>query len=142
MLFRSGVASLYEYETKGEEPRPLNIKGLALTLLKEMYGDGRDADATVFGNAVNPTFDYQDSWTAAKTAAKITNFRFHDLRHSAASYLLMNGASLGEIAIVLGHKTLQTTKRYAHLSDNHAGGVVERMNDKIFQVSPDASKPQ
>jgi len=63
----------------------------------------------------------------------IEDFRFHDLRHSAASYLAMNGASLAEIAEVLGHKTLSMVKRYAHLSDSHKAGVVERMNAAIFR---------
>jgi integrase len=64
--------------------------------------------------------------------AKVENFKFHDLRHSAASYLAMNGATLAEIAEVLGHKTLQMVKRYAHLSDTHVSSVVESMNKKIF----------
>jgi integrase len=64
----------------------------------------------------------------ALRAAAIPDFRFHDLRHSAASYLAMNGASLVEIAEVLGHKTLQMVKRYAHLSEAHTAGVVARMN--------------
>jgi integrase len=72
------------------------------------------------------------AWDAALAASKIDNFRFHDLRHSAASYLAMNGATPGEIAAVLGHKTLAMVKRYAHLSDAHVEGVVERMNERIF----------
>ena len=44
----------------------------------------------------------------------------------------MNGASLAEIADVLGHKTLQMVKRYAHLSEQHTAGVVARMNERIF----------
>lgn len=44
----------------------------------------------------------------------------------------MNGASLPEIADVLGHKTYQMVKRYAHLSTPHIAGVVERMNANIF----------
>jgi integrase len=64
--------------------------------------------------------------------AKISDFRFHDLRHSAASYLAMNGASLAEIAEVLGHKTLQMVKRYAHLSEAHTSSVVAKMNERIF----------
>ena len=49
----------------------------------------------------------------------------------------MNGASLHEIAHVLGHKTLQMVKRYSHLSDDHTAGVVSAMNEKIFvNVSP------
>ncbi len=71
-------------------------------------------------------------WEAALREADIQDFRFHDLRHSAASYLAMNGASLAEIAEVLGHKTLQMVKRYAHLSEGHTASVVESMNNKIF----------
>ncbi len=45
----------------------------------------------------------------------------------------MNGATLSEIAACLGHKTLQMVKRYAHISEQHAADVVEKMNDKIFK---------
>jgi len=44
----------------------------------------------------------------------------------------MNGASLAEIAEVLGHKTLQMVKRYAHLSEPHTATVVASMNKRIF----------
>jgi site-specific recombinase XerD len=44
----------------------------------------------------------------------------------------MQGASLLEIAEVLGHKTLNMVKRYAHLSEAHMRGVVERMNRAVF----------
>ena len=74
----------------------------------------------------------ETAWREALRAAEIDDFRFHDLRHSAASYLAMNGATLAEIASVLGHKTLQMVKRYSHLSDAHVRGVVTRMNEKIF----------
>lgn len=76
--------------------------------------------------------DIRTSWETARIAAKLSDFRFHDLRHSTASYLAMNGASLVEIADVLGHKTLQMVKRYAHLSESHVKELVERVNDKIL----------
>ena len=60
------------------------------------------------------------------------NFRLHDLRHTFALYLAMNGASLLDIATVLGHKTLQMVQRYAHLSEAHTAGIVARMNQAIF----------
>ena len=44
----------------------------------------------------------------------------------------MNGATLAEIAEVLGHKTLQMVKRYSHLTEQHTSRVVERMNRQIF----------
>ena len=64
--------------------------------------------------------------------AGIEDFRWHDLRHCTASYLAMNGATLPEIAAVLGHKQLDMVRRYAHLSPQHTAGVVARMNEKIF----------
>lgn len=75
---------------------------------------------------------FRKAWENALENAEITDFRFHDLRHSAASYLAMNGATLLEIAAVLGHKTLQMVKRYAHLSESHTTAIVNKMGDKIF----------
>jgi site-specific recombinase XerD len=54
----------------------------------------------------------------------------------------MNGASASEIAAVLGHKTLAMVKRYAHLSDGHVGGVIERMNEKIFPTPKPAQSTE
>lgn len=62
----------------------------------------------------------------------VKDFRFHDLRHSTASYLAMQGAGLLEIADMLGHKTLQMVKRYAHLSGDHKRGLAEKLDANIF----------
>lgn len=62
----------------------------------------------------------------------IDDFTFHDLRHTAASYLAMNNASLLEIAEILGHKTLAMVKRYSHLTQKHTADLLERMNDSQF----------
>ena len=78
-------------------------------------------------------FDFDRLFAEAVRRAGIEAFRFHDLRHSAASYLAMSGATLSEIAAVLGHKTLAMVKRYSHLSEDHTAGVVERMARK-FQL--------
>tara|TARA_B110000908_G_scaffold167592_1_gene220806 strand:- start:2272 stop:3384 length:1113 start_codon:yes stop_codon:yes gene_type:complete len=58
-------------------------------------------------------------------------FRFHDLRHTAASYLVMNGATLFEAGEVLGHKSVETTKRYAHLSVEHKQNLTDRVFGSI-----------
>lgn len=78
--------------------------------------------------------DIRKAWENARSKAEIQDFRFHDLRHSAASYLAMNGATLLEIAAVLGHKTLQMVKRYSHLSESHTTNIVSKMNDSIFNT--------
>ena len=76
--------------------------------------------------------ELRKAFASALRVAEITDFKWHDLRHCTASYLAMNGASLAEIAEVLGHKTLSMVKRYAHLSDGHVSNVVASMNAKIF----------
>jgi len=76
--------------------------------------------------------DIRKSWQNALRAAAIEDFRFHDLRHSTASYLAMQGRSLVEIADMLGHRTLQMVKRYSHLSTDHKKNVAEDLSQKIF----------
>ncbi len=63
--------------------------------------------------------------------ADIEDFHFHDLRHTAASYLAMNGATLAEIAEVLDHRTLAMVRGYAHPIDAHASVVAEKMNRAV-----------
>jgi len=49
-------------------------------------------------------------------AVNILDFKFHDLRHTAASWMRMNGADIHTVALVLGHKDLRMAARYQHLS--------------------------
>lgn len=129
--FNRNVITLFD--TKNKDTRLAPLTGLALELIKEQRNIPRiDTDYVFPAKRGDKPVDIRKAWDKALKAAKIEDFRFHDLRHSAASYLAMNGASLAEIAEVLGHKTLQMVKRYAHLSEAHTAGVVERMNNKIF----------
>jgi len=76
---------------------------------------------------------FRDRFKNAVKQAEIENFKFHDLRHTAASYLAMNGASLLDIAEILGHKTLSMVKRYSHLTRKHTATVLENMNNAMLQ---------
>ena len=126
------------HETKNGERRAVALTGHALELLKDLSKVRRIDNKFLFpSKEIAPQkpqkpMDLRAPWESALKKAEISDFKFHDLRHSAASYLAMNGASLAEIAEVLGHKTLQMVKRYAHLSDSHTARVVESMNSKIF----------
>jgi integrase len=51
--------------------------------------------------------------------AGIQNFRFHDLRHTFASWYMMNGGDLYELAKILGHSNIKMTERYAKLGRQH-----------------------
>ena len=126
-----GVAILED--TKNGERRALPLAGLALGLLRERSKVRRiDTDLLFPGRNPSRPIELRKPWLQALETAGVEDFRWHDLRHSAASYLAMGGASLAEIAEVLGHKTLQMVKRYAHLSDSHTAAVVAKMNARIF----------
>ena len=123
------------HETKNGERRAVAITGHALDLLNALAKVRRIDSNLIFpAKEIRPQkpIDLRTPWEKAMKEAELDDFRFHDLRHSAASYLAMNGASLAEIAEVLGHKTLQMVKRYAHMSEGHTARVVASMNQKIF----------
>ncbi|OJW49092.1 MAG: integrase [Alphaproteobacteria bacterium 41-28] len=122
------------HDTKNNDRRLLPLMHYALELM-EAHHKTRNIDSDlVFPSPSNPMkpWNSRTSWVSVLKKANIQDFRFHDLRHSCASYLAMNGASLAEIAEVLGHKTLQMVKRYAHLSEAHTAKVVQSMNERIF----------
>ena len=121
------------HETKNSDRRVLPLAGPALAAVRELAKVRRLDTALVFPreNGQVPV-DITGAFNSAVERAGMEDFRFHDLRHSCASYLAMSGASLAEIAEVLGHRTLLMVRRYAHLSEAHTAGVVARMNEWIF----------
>ncbi len=62
---------------------------------------------------------------------EILNFRFHDLRHTAASWLRMQGADIHTVAQLLGHKDLRMAARYQHLSPAFLADAVNSL-DTVF----------
>jgi integrase len=75
--------------------------------------------------------DITSAWHSAVAKAGLTDFRFHDLRHTCGSALTMNGANAVEVATLLGHKTLDMVKRYSHLSGTHTVALVDRVMGNI-----------
>jgi integrase len=62
---------------------------------------------------------------------EIEDFHFHDLRHTAASWMRMKGADIHTVAHLLGHKDLRMAARYQHLSDEFLRAAVGRL-DAVF----------
>lgn len=98
---------------------PLNTE--AASVLKQWMrqngGEGR----------LFPFYDFKTAWTALLDAAKIEGFRWHDLRHTFASKLVMAGVDLNTVRELMGHGDIKMTLRYAHLAPEHKAAAVERI---------------
>jgi integrase len=120
-------------DTKNGERRAVPLTGKAFEVMQTL-GRVRRIDTALCFPRTDGTApaDIRYAWKLGLQEAGIQDFRFHDLRHTFASYLAMNGASLIELAEILGHKTLAMVKRYAHLTEAHATEVVRRMTAEKF----------
>jgi integrase len=102
----------------------------AIELLRHLPHAGSNPFVIVGRRHEKHLVDLQRPWQRIRTAAGIPNVRIHDLRHSFASLAIQNGISLSVIGKLLGHRSTETTKRYAHLEDSFVAGE----NDKIGQL--------
>lgn len=113
-------------DTKNSDARVLPLSGEAVGLLQECAKVRTLTDDRLFPPTVTAKkSDYQDlraAFAGALKAAEITDFHWHDLRHTCASYHAMAGTSPLEIAKILGHRTMAMVARYSHLS---SGRVIE-----------------
>ncbi len=107
-----GLATVHH--TKNGERRSLSLQGLALQVLRDLLPLRRLVGDYVFCGRRGKTDFPRRAWLAALAEAKVEDFRFHDLRHTCASYLAMSGATLIE---------------------QHTSGVAARMNKKYLAAN-------
>jgi integrase len=120
----------YVATTKNGQPKVLPLTDSVVVELSKF----KDQEPALIFNSEITTdspFCFYKQWKKALLSADIEDFRFHDLRHSCASYLAQSGASLLEIAFVLGHKQIQMTKRYAHLCIDSKEKLINRVMAKL-----------
>ncbi|MFH1363314.1 MAG: site-specific integrase [Candidatus Omnitrophota bacterium] len=125
--FRRGI--VYLSNTKNGERReiPMNEAVRQAFIRQPKYKDS----PYVFCNKHGEPFrDIRKSFVAGLKKSGIINFRFHDLRHSFGSQLVMSGVDLNTVRELLGHKSLRMTLRYAHLSPAHKQRAVEVLGQK------------
>jgi integrase len=116
----------YVLTSKNGEPKVLP---LTKSVVKELERFRLNDDSLIFASEIKPNKPYffYKQWKRVRDEAELVDFRFHDLRHTTASYLAQNGATLLEIADVLGHKQIEVTKRYAHLCIEHKSSLINRV---------------
>ncbi|HVT46506.1 MAG TPA: site-specific integrase [Vicinamibacterales bacterium] len=115
--------------TKTGEARYIPLNRAIVAVLRAWRPADADLDACVFPGVDDDTAltTVKKSWGGVLKAANITGFRFHDLRHTFASKLVMAGVDLNTVRELLGHSDIKMTLRYAHLAPEHKMAAVEKL---------------
>jgi len=121
--------------TKSGYPRVVPLTGRVLELLR-VSGLSTPSDLLFPSQNGQQGMWFRQSWLVAVKRAQLDpGATFHTLRHTAASHLAMSGASLLDIATILGHRSTRTTMIYAYLSTSHLSGVLDRMTQTMLNGS-------
>ena len=129
-------------KTKNGERREVPINN---TLFQTLSGITRHIKCDyMFYNpdTLKPYYDLKKSFGKALKKAHILDFRFHDLRHTFASRLVMKGVDLTTVKELLGHKSITMTLRYSHLASAHIQNAVKALDNKDFEKNFTVSLPQ
>lgn len=99
----------------------------ALEVLRKWKTEGIGTGLVFPGKESKPLDNVQTGWENLMEDAGITDFRWHDLRHSFASKLIMAEVDLNTVRELLGHSDIKMTLRYAHLAPEHKAEAVSRL---------------
>lgn len=122
-------------KTKNGERREIPINEMLAEMLKSLprrLDGGRVFTSPETGNAYQTL---SNTFMRACRLSGITDFHFHDLRHTFASHLVMAGVDITTVKELLGHKTLAMTLRYAHLAPSHKVKALETLNTRLKGAS-------
>ena len=120
-------------DTKNNERREVPINEL---LFKVLLGVKKNAGSPYVFSKKNgkPYSNVRRSFETTKEKAGIEDFRFHDLRHTFASHIVMAGVDIKTVQELLGHKSYEMTLRYAHLSPDHKKAAVDILGRKMDTI--------
>ena len=133
----NGIKCFYVGETKNGEPRLVPLNERAIEALNQIPKAANSE--YIFASPVKegePIKEIKKAFRKALKKAGIEDFRFHDLRHTFASHYQMATNDERGLGEVLGHKTVNMTKRYAHLSLKHVKDGVDALNERLNESIP------
>lgn len=113
---------------KNSQTRYIPLNSVGLTALRDWQAQSPENADLVFPSRNGARLESINSaWKAVLMKAGVSKFRWHDLRHTFASRLVMKGVALNTVRELLGHTDCQMTLRYAHLAPEHTAAAVERL---------------
>ena len=113
---------------KSGKTRYVELNSEAVSILRGWRKQSKWRPGLVFKSDKRGRFDnVRKSWAGVLKEAKIKNFRWHDLRHTFASNLVMKSVELNTVREFLGHSDIKMTLRYAHLAPEHKAAAIEKL---------------
>lgn len=123
-------ALVHPEDSKSSKAIPVPLNKTALDILSQCKGHHKEYVFTYMGRPVSRCNNH--AWRKALKRAGIENFRWHDLRHTWASWHVQNGTSLQELQQLGGWSSFEMVLRYAHLSSDHLKLAASRICDTIW----------
>lgn len=128
-------------ETKNNKKRFIPLNDDLVQILQSIRNN--HPEYVFVGMHGHPLKSIKTVFATALKKAEISDFRFHDLRHTFASHFVMNGGDLLTLKEILGHSSLQMVMRYAHLASAHKRKLLNNLNGQLSDCHPIAtSQPQ
>ena len=121
-------AWIHPDQAKAKKAIPVPLSQAAVSIIKEQTGKNKEFIFTYKGNRIIQVST--KAWWKALDRAGIKDFRWHDLRHTWASWHLMSGTPLHALQELGGWESPEMVKRYAHLSSNHLSQFAVDMHKK------------
>ncbi|WCP66385.1 site-specific integrase [Vibrio tubiashii] len=122
--FEQQYLSVRAQNAKAKKSRNIPLNDTVLEVLESWQLQNKKREYVFASRSDVPIKDIKKPWLRVLREAKITDFRFHDLRHHFASKLVMVGVDLNTVRELLGHSDLKMTLRYAHLAPEHKAAAV------------------
>lgn len=114
-------------------PRIKSICDEVMAILKRLYQERSFDSPLVFhGTQADKPLKFDKRIQRAIREAELQDFRWHDLRHTTGSYLSMLGAGQREIMEALHHRSMKSSQRYQHISNDHLRGLMNKLTTTVL----------
>lgn len=123
---------------KGKKPRTIKVSRDLLELIKPFLCKHPHTEilfTTKKGNRLRGDSLARDCFKRIIKKSGVPNIKFHDLRHTFASWYMKNGGNIWELKQILGHGTIKMTEKYAHHSPSTTGGDVVNFTELVSPIN-------
>ena len=137
--FRKGMISIISENSKSGKSREVYMNDIIFETLNELPNNS----TYVFPNNATGKHikDVKNSFRTACKEVKIKGFRFHDLRHTAATKMVEAGVDIATVSKILGHSSIQMTMRYAHPGEKTMRDAAEKLAQIYEQTRQKVDSP-